>query len=234
MSGETVLVVDDEPSILEVVELYLSQEGFRVVSASDGASALAAARRQRPDLVILDLMLPGMSGLEVCRILRSEASPPLPVIMLTARGSETDRVVGLELGADDYVVKPFSPRELVARVKAVLRRTTFAAASAGPTVALTFGGLRIEPSTRVVMVNGEPVMLTAREFDLLHFLALHPNQVFTRDQLMDHVWGYEVAGDTSTVTVHVRRLREKIEIDPTNPRYVMTVWGVGYKFEGQA
>ncbi|MCW5849385.1 MAG: response regulator transcription factor [Anaerolineae bacterium] len=230
MSGETVLVVDDEPSILEVVELYLRQEGFRVVTAPDGPAALQAARRQRPDLVVLDLMLPGMSGLEVCRTLRGESTPPLPVIMLTARGSETDRVVGLELGADDYVVKPFSPRELVARVKAVLRRTTPPPAASG-TPALTFGDLRIEPTTRQVTLEGKPVILTAREFDLLHFLAQHPNQVFTRDQLMDHVWGYEVAGDTSTVTVHVRRLREKIEADPTHPQHVLTVWGVGYKFD---
>ena len=229
MSGETILVVDDEPNILEVVGLYLSQEGYRVVSAVDGAAALDAAHRQRPDLVILDLMLPGMGGLEVCRALKADASPHLPIIMLTARGSETDRVVGLELGADDYVVKPFSPRELVARVKAVLRRT--AAPTPNGAKALVFDGLRIEPATRVVVVDGEPVTLTAREFDLLLFLAQHPNQVFTRDQLMDHVWGYEVAGDTSTVTVHVRRLREKVEVDPTNPRHVLTVWGVGYKFE---
>ncbi len=229
MSGETILVVDDEPNILEVVGLYLSQEGYRVVSAVDGAAALDAAHRQRPDLVILDLMLPGMGGLEVCRALQADASPHLPIIMLTARGSETDRVVGLELGADDYVVKPFSPRELVARVKAVLRRT--AAPTPNGAKALVFDGLRIEPATRVVVVDGEPVTLTAREFDLLLFLAQHPNQVFTRDQLMDHVWGYEVAGDTSTVTVHVRRLREKVEVDPTNPRHVLTVWGVGYKFE---
>lgn len=228
MSGESVLVVDDEPSILEVVGLYLSQEGYRVVAAADGRAALDAARRARPDLVILDLMLPNVGGLDVCRALRAEAGPPIPIIMLTARGDEADRVVGLELGADDYVVKPFSPRELLARVRAVLRRS---AALPTPAAVLTFDGLRIEPATRVVTVGGEVATLTAREFDLLLFLAQHPNQVFTRDQLMDHVWGYEIAGDTSTVTVHVRRLREKIEADPTHPRYVVTVWGVGYRFE---
>ncbi len=228
MTGEIILVVDDEPSILEVVGLYLSQEGYRVVAAADGRAGLAAAQRARPDLVILDLMLPGMGGLEVCRALRAAPGPPIPIIMLTARGEEADRVVGLELGADDYVVKPFSPRELVARVGAVLRR---ARAPASPATALIFGGLRIEPATRQVAVDGQPVVLTAREFDLLLFLAQHPQQVFTRDQLMDHVWGYEIPGDTSTVTVHVRRLREKIEQDPTHPRYVVTVWGVGYRFE---
>ncbi len=233
MGGELILVVDDEPNIREVVTLYLSQEGFRVVSATTGAEALDAARRQPPDLVILDLMLPGgLGGLEVYKALRNEQSRSLPVIMLTARGSETDRVVGLELGADDYVVKPFSPRELTARVKAVLRRSVTVAPPGQ--AALTFGRLRIEPSTRVVAMDGSPVLLTAREFDLLLFMAQHPNQVFTRDQLMDRVWGYEVAMDTSTVTVHVRRLREKIEADPANPQYVVTVWGVGYKFDAAA
>ncbi|MFN8498389.1 MAG: response regulator transcription factor [Anaerolineae bacterium] len=233
MGGELILVVDDEPNIREVVTLYLTQEGFRVVTATTGAEALAAARRQRPDLVILDLMLPGgLGGLEVYKALQSDDGRPQPVIMLTARGSETDRVVGLELGADDYVVKPFSPRELTARVKAVLRRS--ASAGAPGQAALTFGRLRIDPSTRVVTVDGSAILLTAREFDLLLYLAQHPNQVFTRDQLMDRVWGYEVAMDTSTVTVHVRRLREKIETDPANPQFVVTVWGVGYKFDAAA
>ncbi|MFN8475125.1 MAG: response regulator transcription factor [Anaerolineae bacterium] len=232
MGGELILVVDDEPNIREVVTLYLSQEGFRVASATTGAEALDVAHRQRPDLVILDLMLPGgLSGLEVYKALQNDGRPQ-PVIMLTARGSETDRVVGLELGADDYVVKPFSPRELTARVKAVLRRSASVAPPAQ--AALTFGRLRIDPSTRIVTVDGSPVLLTAREFDLLLFLAQHPNQVFTRDQLMDRVWGYEVAMDTSTVTVHVRRLREKIETDPASPQFVVTVWGVGYKFDAAA
>ncbi|MFN8484708.1 MAG: response regulator transcription factor [Anaerolineae bacterium] len=233
MGGELILVVDDEPNIREVVTLYLSQEGFRVATATTGAEALDAARRQRPDLVILDLMLPGgLSGFEVYKALHNDDGRSPPVIMLTARGSETDRVVGLELGADDYVVKPFSPRELTARVKAVLRRA--AAVGPGGQAALTFGRLRIDPSTRVVTVDGSPILLTAREFDLLLFLAQHPNQVFTRDQLMDRVWGYEVAMDTSTVTVHVRRLREKIETDPADPQFVVTVWGVGYKFDAAA
>lgn len=235
MSGERILVVDDEPTIVEVVALYLEREGFAVVTAADGAAALAAVARQRPDLVILDLMLPRVSGLEVYR--QIQAGGPLPVIMLTARGEETDRVVGLELGADDYVTKPFSPRELVARVKAVLRRTraTTAAVAAvqrdAAVAAVVAGPLRIDPGARSVTLADEPLTLTAREFDLLLFLARAPGQVFTREQLLDHVWGYTFASDASTVTVHIRRLREKIEQDPTNPRFIHTVWGVGYKFD---
>lgn len=226
MSGERILVVDDEPTIVEVVALYLEREGFAVVTAADGEAALAAVARQRPDLVILDLMLPRVSGLEVYR--QIQAGGTLPVIMLTARGEETDRVVGLELGADDYVTKPFSPRELVARVKAVLRRTRATTAAVAAVVA---GSLRIDPGARSVTLADEPLTLTAREFDLLLFLARAPGQVFTREQLLDHVWGYTFASDASTVTVHIRRLREKIEQDPTNPRFIHTVWGVGYKFD---
>jgi phosphate regulon transcriptional regulator PhoB len=233
MSGETILIVDDEPTIVEVVELYLQREGFKVLTAADGAAALNAVQQQRPDLVVLDLMLPGMSGLDVTRQLRAGAA--LPIIMLTARGEETDRVVGLELGADDYVTKPFSPRELVARVKAVLRRTQPAAmpdpAAASNVIAI--GGLRLDAAARSVTLDGQPVSLTAREFDLLLFLMRHPSQVFTREQLLDNVWGYTFASDMSTVTVHIRRLREKIERDPTNPTFLQTVWGVGYKFERQ-
>lgn len=235
MSGERILVVDDEPTIVEVVELYLSREGYEVVTAADGEAALAAITQQRPDLVVLDLMLPRLSGLEVCR--QIQASGALPIIMLTARGEETDRVVGLELGADDYVTKPFSPRELVARVKAVLRRSqaTAAAGSAAPrdqaTLPVVAGPLRIDPAAHSVTLAGKPLMLTAREFDLLLFLARHPGQVFTREQLLDQVWGYTFASDASTVTVHIRRLREKLEHDPTNPSFLHTVWGVGYKFE---
>ena len=224
-----VLVVDDERTVTEVVERYLLREGFEVAVAGDGAEALRLARVWGPDLMILDLRLPGLDGLEVCRRLRQHTR--LPIIMLTSRSEETDRVVGLELGADDYVVKPFSPRELVARVKSVLRR-----ASADPRQdaggTLWFDGVAINPLTRTVNINGAAVQLTAKEFDLLFHLALHRGQVFTRSQLMDQVWDYEYAADPSTVTVHIRRLREKVESDPVRPRLIKTVWGVGYKFEG--
>ena len=231
MSGETILIVDDEPTIVEVVGLYLQREGFRVVTAADGNAAIAAIEQQRPDLVVLDLMLPGLGGLEIARRLR--ASGALPIIMLTARGEETDRVVGLELGADDYVTKPFSARELVARVKAVLRRSQ---PPAPPTAApeasvLAIGGLRLDAAAHTVTLEGQPVSLTVREFDLLHFLMRHPGQVFTREQLLDNVWGYAFASEMGTVTVHIRRLREKIEPDPANPTFLQTIWGVGYKLE---
>lgn len=228
MSNETILVVDDEPTIVEVVELYLRREGFRVLTANDGAAALSIVARQRPDLVVLDLMLPGLNGLEVTQRLRLGGA--IPIIILTARSEETDRVVGLELGADDYVTKPFSSRELVARVKAVLRRTQPAGAELSSHV-LAAGPLRLDSAARSVSLDGQPINLTAREFDLLHFLMRHPSQVFTREQLLDNVWGYTFASDMGTVTVHIRRLREKIERDPTTPAFLQTVWGVGYKFE---
>ena len=229
MSGETILIVDDEPTIVEVVGLYLQREGYRVVTAADGAAALNLVEQQRPDLVVLDLMLPGLGGLEVTKRLR--AGGALPIIMLTARGEEADRVVGLELGADDYVTKPFSARELVARVKAVLRRSYPEAAPAeqATSSALAVGGLRLDPSARTVTLDGQPINLTVREFDLLQFLMRHPDQVFTREQLLDNVWGYTFASDMGTVTVHIRRLREKIERDPANPVFLQTIWGVGYK-----
>jgi two-component system, OmpR family, response regulator ResD len=224
-----VLIVDDEPNIREVVGLYLRRDGHTVVSATDGEEALEAFRESEPDLVVLDLMLPKISGLEVCRRMRSDRRVPL--IMLTARGEEEKRIVGLSLGADDYVVKPFSPRELAARVSAVLRRVEESSGDVNQKV-LSFDGLRIDPNTREILVQGEPATLTAREFDLLHHLASSPGRVYTRDQLMELVWGYTFSADTSTVTVHVRRLREKIESDPANPRHLQTVWGVGYKFGG--
>jgi DNA-binding response OmpR family regulator len=224
-----ILVVDDEPNIREVVGLYLRRDGHEVVSASDGEEALEVFSRGEPDLVVLDLMLPKLGGLEVCR--RMRARRRVPLIMLTARGEEEERVVGLSLGADDYVVKPFSPRELAARVGAILRRVE---ESRGPSdrKILSFEGLEIDPNTREVLVDGEPAALTAREFDLLYHMASTPGRVFTRDQLMETVWGYTFSADTSTVTVHVRRLREKVEPDPASPRYLRTVWGVGYKFGG--
>jgi two-component system, OmpR family, response regulator ResD len=231
MSGETILIVDDEPTIVEVVGLYLQREGYKVLTAGDGAAALDMVEQQRPDLVVLDLMLPGLGGLEVTRRLR--AGGALPIIMLTARTEEADRVVGLELGADDYVTKPFSARELVARVKAVLRRTHPELPAAPPSEpsALSIGALRLDTSTRIVTLDGQSINLTVREFDLLQFLMRHPGQVFTREQLLDNVWGYTFASDMSTVTVHIRRLREKIEPDPANPVFLQTIWGVGYKLE---
>jgi DNA-binding response OmpR family regulator len=233
-TGGRILVVDDEPTIREVVGLYLRRDGFTVDVAEDGTTALTMVARDRPDLIILDLMLPGIDGLEFTKQVRQTGS--LPIIMLTARSEEIDRVLGLELGADDYVTKPFSPRELVARVRAVLRRSQAAAGSI-PTEALQVpivaGDLRIDPSAHSVTLADRPLSLTLREYELLLFLARRPGQVFTREQLLDHVWGYTFASDASTVTVHIRRLREKIEDDPAAPRRIQTVWGVGYKFEVQ-
>ena len=228
MNEATILVVDDEPSIREVVSLYLQRAGYEVVVAADGQAALEALEAHPPDLVVLDLMLPKVDGIEITRQLR--AGGDTPIIMLTARRDETDRILGLEMGADDYVVKPFSPRELVSRVKAVLRRTMGAAKEAEER-ALTFDDVRIDPGARLVEVRGKERPLTAKEFDLLWVLAQHPRQVFNRDQLLDLVWGLTEYIDPSTVTVHVHRLREKIERDPANPSHIQTVWGVGYKFE---
>ncbi len=225
-----ILIVDDEPNIREVVGLYLRRDGHDVVSAADGEEALDLFRRDDPDLVVLDLMLPKLNGLEVCR--RMQAERRVPLIMLTARGEEEERIVGLSLGADDYVVKPFSPRELAARVTAVLRRMGDSPTASADEKVLVFDGLRIDPNPREVLVRGEPATLTAREFDLLYHLAASPSRVYTRDHLMEVVWGYAFSIDTSTVTVHVRRLREKVELDPARPRYLQTVWGVGYKFGG--
>ena len=220
----TVLVVDDEPIVREVVVRYLAREGHRTLEAGDGNVAREVIEGSDLDLVVLDVMLPGTDGLELCRWIRGRSE--LPVIMLTARGEEADRIVGLELGADDYVTKPFSPRELAARVRSVLRRST----SNGDTIeTLEFGDVELERETRDARKAGTPIRLTAKEFDLLWFLASHPRRVFSRDQLMASVWGYTAALDTGTVTVHVRRLREKIEDDPSQPRYLETVWGIGYR-----
>jgi DNA-binding response OmpR family regulator len=223
----SILVVDDEPTIAEVVARYLARAGYEARTAPDGPSAVAAAALRRPDLVVLDIMLPGLDGLEVMRRLHDDPDTRVPVILLTAKGEEADRLVGLRQGADDYVVKPFSPRELVARVDAVLRRSEHPAAGQRRT---SFDGLEIDPVSRRVVVDGREVDLTAREFDLLDFLARHPDQVFSRDQLMDRVWQFAFYTDTTTVTVHVRRLRAKIEADPSNPSWIETVWGVGYRF----
>ena len=222
-----ILVVDDDPTISDVVARYLRGDGYDVAVALDGQAAIDQAGKSYPDLVVLDLMLPKIDGLEVCRRLR--ALGDVPIIMLTAKGEEMDRLLGLSLGADDYMTKPFSPRELVARVKAVLRRT----AAVPPPYegeTLRFDDLSINPLTRQAVAGGKEVELTAKEFDVLLFLAQHPKQVFSREQLLNDVWDYLYPGDTSTVTVHIRRLREKIERDPARPRFIQTVWGVGYKF----
>ncbi|MBD0349183.1 MAG: response regulator transcription factor [Thermoleophilia bacterium] len=221
----TVLVVDDEPIVREIVVSYLRRDGFETLEAGDGEEARRLIDGRPPDAVVLDIMLPGADGLELCRWIRGRST--LPVILLTARGEESDRVVGLDLGADDYVTKPFSPRELAARVRAVLRR---ADAPSAPTARIAFDDLRLDAERREVSKGGRELKLTAKEFDLLWFLATHPRTVFSRDQLMSSIWGYEAAFDTGTVTVHVRRLREKIENDPSRPRFLQTVWGVGYRF----
>jgi DNA-binding response OmpR family regulator len=223
----TVLVVDDEPIVRDVVGRYLERDGHRIVAAEDGDSARQLIVRQAPDLVVLDVMLPGdTDGLALCRWIRSRSE--LAIILLTARGEETDRIVGLELGADDYVTKPFSPRELATRVRTVLRR---APPPAPHVERLEVGPLVLDAGRREARRNGAAVRLTAKEFDLLWFLASNPNRVFSRDQLMDGVWGYTAALDTGTVTVHIRRLREKLEENASRPRLLETVWGVGYRLK---
>lgn len=244
---KSILVVDDEATIRDVIRRYLERDGFRVREAADGYTALdaLAGPEDLPDLIVLDLMLPGIDGLTLARQIRTprpaqrataaERDPRdlrqrIPIIMLTARGETSDRIRGLDLGADDYLAKPFSPQELVSRIRAVLRRAGEAGEQPGQVLA--FDSLSLDPAARAVTVRGEPVSLTAKEFDLLWFFARHPRQVFTRTQLLDSVWGQEFYGDPSTVTVHIRRLREKIEADASQPRHLLTVWSVGYKFEG--
>ena len=221
------LVVDDDPTVAEVVRLYLERAGYLVALADDGPAALATADAFAPDLVVLDLMLPGLDGIEVCRRLRASCS--VPVLMLTARGSELDRIAGLEVGADDYVSKPFSPRELLLRVKSVLRRTSFAVGPALPEL-LTDGSLVVDTARHQATLDGRALALTSREYDLLVFLMRQPRQAFNRGALLERVWGWTYA-DAATVTVHVRRLREKIESDPAVPKRIVTVWGTGYRYE---
>jgi len=226
MSGpKRILIVEDEDTIREVVRRYLEREGFQVREAADGYAALDILAQEEPDLIVMDLMLPGIDGLTLTRQLRQRSR--VPVIMLTARGDTSDRIRGLDLGADDYLPKPFSPRELVSRIQAVLRR----GAPAEP-ARLRFGEVEMDVGSRTVSRGSRNITLTAREFDLLWFLASHSGQVFTRERLIDNVWGADFAGDPSTVTVHIRHLREKIEPDPAEPRYLITVWGVGYRLEG--
>jgi DNA-binding response OmpR family regulator len=234
MKTQTILIVDDENTLRDVVRRYLELDGFQVIEAKTGLQALDALREHPPDLMLLDIMLPEMDGFSLTRTLRNAPEyqsryADLPIIMLTSRGDEVDRIMGFELGVDDYVVKPFSPRELVARVKAVLRRASSETDQAQEP--LTFAHLHIDPLRRLVTLRSEAVILTAKEFDLLWLFARHPEQVLTREQLINQVWGYDFDGDDSTVTVHIRRLREKIEPDPSQPVYIHTVRGVGYKFD---
>lgn len=226
MAKEKILVVDDERNIVELLKYNLEKEGYEVISAYDGFEAVNLAKQDRPDLIILDIMLPGQGGLEVCRILRKETK--IPIIMATAKGEEIDKILGLELGADDYVTKPFSPRELVARVKAVLRRTSSKAEEKDE---LAFEDLTINLVKHEIRLKGEEVDLKPKEFDLLKLLATNPGKVFTRDFLLEQLWGYDYLGDTRTVDVHMRRLRQKIEEDAANPKFLKTVHGIGYKFQ---
>jgi DNA-binding response OmpR family regulator len=228
MSKNVILVVEDEPSIAEVVGLYLRRAGFQVKFAQDGLEAQRIIEIQPPDLIVMDLMLPIIDGFELTRRLRDYSD--VPIIMLTARRDEIDRITGLEIGADDYVLKPFSPQELVSRVRAVLRRTQNRERDRSEEP-LTYPSMNIDPQTRLVTINDNEIDLTVKEFDMLWLLAQHPRQVFSRDQVLERVWGISDFIDPSTVTVHIRRIREKIEPNPSNPQYLLTVWGVGYKFE---
>jgi two-component system response regulator ResD len=223
-----IAVVEDEPSISEVVSLYLRRAGYQVQLYTDGLTAQEAFSHQIPDLVILDVMLPGMDGFALTRGLRDRSE--VPIIMLTSRREESDRIAGLELGADDYVVKPFSPQELVSRVRAVLRRISKEEKNKNE-APVSFPSLSMDPQTRIVVAHARQVSLTAKEFDMLYHFVRHPHQVFSRDQLLESIWGLSEYIDASTVTVHIRRLREKIESDPASPQLLLTVWGVGYKFE---
>jgi two-component system response regulator ResD len=235
-SGTTIFIIDDEATIREVVRRYLELEGYAVVEAADGDAALDALRGTHADLILLDLMLPRVDGWTLARLLRNSSNlralhGDVPIIMLTARGSESDRLIGFELGVDDYIVKPFSPREVVARVKAVLRRSGGDKPEGRDEQPITISDLCIDPRKREVHAGESEIALTAKEFDLLWYFARHPGQVLTRDHLISEIWGYDFDGDESTVTVHIRRLREKIEPDPANPKYILTVRGVGYKLD---
>jgi phosphate regulon transcriptional regulator PhoB len=233
-SGQKILVVEDEPDISKLVSYNLAQERFKVLTAEDGEQALKVIQREKPHLVVLDLMLPGLSGMEVCKILRDRPeTAKLPILMLTAKAGEADRVVGLEMGADDYLAKPFSPREMVARVRAILRRANNAANAEAPP-AYDHGGLRIDFATYEVFARGKSVKLTLKEFELLRFLVQNPNRVLSRDQLLDRVWGGETFVTPRTVDVHIRRLRKAIEKDDSRPKWILTLRGVGYKFDEKA
>lgn len=237
MNKSKILVVDDELTVRRIIRQYMEKEGYEVIEADNGGQALQLLHQQEPDLMILDIMLPGIDGFTVARSVRqpvdSDSVRNIPIIMLTARTEEMDKITGFELGTDDYVTKPFSPRELVMRVKALLRRTSSSESKPAIEMAdpLIFEHLRLDPNSRTVEKDGQEIELTHKEFELLYFLASHPRHVFNRNQLLDKVWGYDFYGDDSNVTVHIHRLREKIEADPAKPQYIHTVWGVGYKFE---
>jgi two-component system OmpR family response regulator len=235
MSGSKILVVEDDQTLLNVLKYNLVKEGYTVLTAADGVQALDVARSNRPDLIVLDIMLPKLDGFEVCRILRREMTTP--ILMLTAKAGETDKVVGLELGADDYMTKPFSMREFLARVKAMLRRAEMMKVAASPVKdlipsSIKVGEIEVDVARHTVSRSGTLIELSPKEFDLLGFLVKNKEQAFTRDQLLEKVWGYDYAGDTRTVDVHIRWLRQKIEVDPANPKHLLTVRGIGYKFEG--
>ena len=226
--ARTILVVEDEPTLRETLAEALEADGFRVVSAADGREALTRFRAERPDLILLDVMLPELSGIEVCRIIRAESG--VPIVMLTAKDSELDKVVGLELGADDYVTKPFSLRELTARIRALFRRSERAVATDGSPAVIDLGGIQADLAGHRLLRDGEVLPTKPKVFELLAFLIRHPGQVFTRDQLLEHVWGYDYGGETRTVDVHVHWLRSRIETDPAKPAFIHTVRGVGYVF----
>ncbi len=230
MQFSKILVVDDEKEIAELLKDYLEEEQYDVIMCSDGEQAVDIFRKTQPQLIILDIMLPKLNGMEVCRIIRSESS--VPIIMLSAKKSEVDKILGLGLGADDYVVKPFSPGEVVARVKAQLRRYNQLMQPPEKQDILKYGGLELNLKAYEVALKGKCINLSAKEFEVLSFFALHPNQVLTREQIFENVWGYEEYGDMNTVTVHIKKIREKLEEEPSNPQYIKTVWGVGYKFDG--
>lgn len=228
MSGEKILVIDDEFELGEIVRDYLEDEGYKVYIAMDGEEGLKYFKRFEPQLIILDIMLPMIDGMEVCRRIRSTSN--IPILMLSAKSSDTDKIISLGLGADDYMIKPFSPGELVARVKAQLRRYMHLSAPIGEPEILSFGKLMIDTKSYTTFVDSKTVYLAAKEFELLSFMAHNPNQVFTREQLFNQIWGFDEFGDINTVTVHIRKIREKIEDNPSEPIYIKTVWGVGYKF----
>ncbi|TCT17535.1 DNA-binding response OmpR family regulator [Melghiribacillus thermohalophilus] len=233
MKEHTILIVEDEKEIGELVKDYLERAGYQVVLAFDGKEGLHLFYEKKPTLVVLDIMLPEIDGIEVCRMIRTASS--IPIIMMTAKKSETDKIIGLGIGADDYVTKPFSPGELVARIKAQLRRYIhFSAPAENQNQTLKFGQLEIDLKGYNVYVHGKPIHLSAKEFQLLHFLATHPGQVFSKEQLFNQIWGFDSYGDLNTVTVYIRKIREKIEPDPSNPTFIKTVWGIGYKFEGSS
>ncbi|MFD0618276.1 response regulator transcription factor [Paenibacillus sp. GCM10027629] len=230
MSFDRILIVEDEEEIAELLKDYLVEEHFEVIIASDGREAIHLYREYRPQLMILDIMLPKLDGMEVCRTIRSESS--IPIIMLSAKKSDVDKIIGLGIGADDYVVKPFSPGEIIARVKAQLRRANQLLSPVGTSEIVRYQDLELNIKAYEVTVRNQPVPFSAKEFEVLRFFALHPNQVLTRVQIFQHVWGLDERGDLNTVTVHIKKIREKIEVDPANPTMIKTVWGVGYKLDG--